>query len=124
MQENGPERVADKQALFAELDRAAPPDAVLASSSSGIPASAFTENLPGRARCLIAHPVNPPYLVPLVELCPAPWTDPEVVERTRALMARAGQVPATVEEGGATASRSTACRARCWRRRSGWWPTR
>ncbi len=96
VQENGPERIAEKQALFAELDRAAPPDAVLASSSSGIPASAFTENLPGRARCLIAHPVNPPYLVPLVELCPAPWTDPGAVERTRALMARAGQVPATV----------------------------
>ena len=96
VQENGPERVAEKQALFAELDRAAPPDAVLASSSSGIPASAFTESLRGRARCLIAHPVNPPYLVPLVELCPAPWTDPVAVERTRALMARAGQVPAAL----------------------------
>ncbi len=96
VQENGPERVADKQALFAELDAAAPPNAVLASSSSGIPASAFTEGLAGRGRCLIAHPVNPPYLVPLVELCPAPWTDPAAVERTRALMARAGQVPATI----------------------------
>jgi len=96
VQENGPERVADKQALFAELDAATPPDAVLASSSSGIPASAFTENLKGRARCLIAHPVNPPYLIPVVELCPAPWTDPAVVARTRALMEHAGQVPATV----------------------------
>ncbi len=98
VQENGPERQADKQALFAELDRAAAPDTVIASSSSGIPASAYTEALSGRARCLVAHPVNPPYLVPLVELCPAPWTDPEVVERTRALMARAGQVPATVNK--------------------------
>ena len=98
IQENGPERQADKQALFAELDRAAAPEAVIASSSSGIPASAYTEALPGRARCLVAHPVNPPYLVPLVELCPAPWTDAEVVERTRALMARAGQVPATVNK--------------------------
>jgi 3-hydroxyacyl-CoA dehydrogenase len=98
VQENGPERVADKQTLFAELDLAAAPGAVLASSSSGIPASAFTEGLAGRARCLIAHPVNPPYLVPLVELCPAPWTDAEVVERTRALMVRAGQVPATVRK--------------------------
>ncbi|MGH7041037.1 MAG: 3-hydroxyacyl-CoA dehydrogenase NAD-binding domain-containing protein, partial [Acetobacteraceae bacterium] len=96
VQENGPERVADKQALFAELDRAAPADAVLASSTSGIPASAFTEHLPGRARCLVAHPVNPPYLVPLVELCPAPWTDPDAVARTRALLARAGQVAVTV----------------------------
>jgi L-gulonate 3-dehydrogenase len=98
IQENGPERVDAKQALFAELDRLAPPDAVLASSTSGIPASAFTESLPGRARCLVAHPVNPPYLVPLVELCPAPWTDPTVVARTRALMTSAGQVPATINK--------------------------
>ena len=74
------------------------PDAVLASSTSGIPASAFTEGLAGRARCLVAHPVNPPYLVPLVELCPAPWTDAAVVSRTRALMTSAGQVPATVNK--------------------------
>jgi L-gulonate 3-dehydrogenase len=98
VQENGPERVDAKQALFAELDRAARPAAVLASSSSGIPASAYTEGLSARARCLVAHPVNPPYLVPLVELCPAPWTDPAVVSRTRALMESAGQVPATVNK--------------------------
>ncbi len=98
VQENGPERVADKQALFAELDRVAPVDAVLASSTSGIPASAFTGSLAGRARCLVAHPVNPPYLVPLVELCPAPWTDPAVVARTRALMERAGQAPVTLNQ--------------------------
>lgn len=96
VQENGPERVADKQKLFAELDRAVRADAVLASSTSGIPASAFTEGLSGRARCLVAHPVNPPYLIPLVEICPAPWTDPATVARARALMTRAGQVPATV----------------------------
>lgn len=95
VQENGPERVAPKQALFAELDALCGPEVVLASSTSGIPASAFTENLPGRARCLVAHPVNPPYLVPLVELVGAPWTAPEVVTRTRALMARVGQVPVT-----------------------------
>ena len=98
VQENGPERVDAKQALFGELDRVASADTVLASSTSGIPASAFTEGLAGRARCLVAHPVNPPYLIPLVELCPAPWTDPAVVSRTRALMTSAGQVPATVNK--------------------------
>jgi 3-hydroxyacyl-CoA dehydrogenase len=98
VQENGPERVDAKQALFAELDELARPDAVLASSTSGIPASAFTLDLAGRARCLVAHPVNPPYLVPLVELCPAPWTDPAVVSRTRVLMSSAGQVPATINK--------------------------
>ncbi len=71
---------------------------VLASSTSGIPASAFTGNLAGRSRCLVAHPVNPPYLVPIVELCPAPWTDPATVARTRLLMEAAGQVPATVNK--------------------------
>ena len=98
VQENGPEQVPAKQALFAELDRATPPDVVLASSTSGIPASAFTADLKHRERCLVAHPVNPPYLVPLVELCPAPWTDPAVVARTRDLMHRAGQAPVTVNK--------------------------
>lgn len=98
VQENGPEKLADKKTLLAALDKAAASDAVLASSTSGIPASKFTEGLAGRARCLVAHPVNPPYLVPLVELCPAPWTDPAVVARTRALMSRAGQAPVTVNK--------------------------
>lgn len=98
VQENGPEKVADKQSLFAALDRAARPDAILASSTSGIPASAFTENLAGRARTLVAHPVNPPYLMPLVELCPASWTDPEVVGRASDLLSRAGQAPAIINK--------------------------
>ncbi len=96
VQENGPERIPEKTALFAEMDRLAAPEVVLASSTSGIPASAFTAALAGRARTLVAHPVNPPYLIPVVELCPAPWTDPAIVSRTRTLMERAGQVPATV----------------------------
>lgn len=98
IQENGPERVNVKTSIFTELERAARPEAIIASSSSGIPASAFTEHLVTRARCLIAHPVNPPYLVPLVEICPAPWTDPAVTERTCEFMIKAGQVPATVKK--------------------------
>lgn len=93
VQEQGPERVEVKRELFAALDELSPIGAVLASSTSGIPASDFTEDLPGRDRCLVAHPVNPPYLIPLVELVGAPWTAPGVVARTRALMERVGQVP-------------------------------
>jgi L-gulonate 3-dehydrogenase len=96
VQESSPERVELKRALFAEMDEIAAPSTILASSTSGIPASAFTEALRGRARCLVAHPINPPYLVPVVELCPAPWTDAAVVAQARSLMQRAGQVPATV----------------------------
>jgi 3-hydroxyacyl-CoA dehydrogenase len=93
VQESAPERVEVKQALWRELDEAAEPQTVLASSTSGIPASAFTEELQGRARCLVAHPINPPHIVPLVELVPAPWTDAATVERTAALMRQVGQSP-------------------------------
>jgi len=93
VQESGPENVEVKQAIFAELDRHAAADAILASSTSGIPASRFTEALAGRARCLVAHPINPPFLVPLVELCPAPWTDPQVLEGAYELMRAVGQSP-------------------------------
>ncbi len=82
-----------KRDLFAELDRRAPAEAVLASSTSSFPASDFTDHLPGRHRCLVAHPANPVYLLPIVELVPAPWTDPAAVSATRALMAGAGQRP-------------------------------
>jgi len=93
VQESTPERVEVKRAVFAELDRLAAPDAVLASSTTGIPPSQFTEQLAGRARCLVAHPINPPFVTPLVEICPAPWTDAAVVERTHALMTAVGQAP-------------------------------
>ena len=58
VQENGPERVDAKAALFARMDEIAPKSTILASSTSGIPASAFTEQLRGRARCLVAHPTQ------------------------------------------------------------------
>ena len=93
VQECIPETVAAKTAAFAWLDTEADADAVLASSSTGIPPSAFTEKLAGRGRCLVAHPINPPYLVPAVELVPAPWTEDAAMQRTRALMERIGQAP-------------------------------
>jgi L-gulonate 3-dehydrogenase len=93
VQECVPERLEVKQAIFATLDSAAPTDAVLASSSSAILPSRFTEPLAGRHRCLVAHPINPPYLVPAVEIVPAPWTAPEAVARTRALLVSCGQAP-------------------------------
>ncbi len=97
VQENLPERLDAKRQVFAAMDALAKPDAILASSTSAIPGSAFTEGLAGRHRCLVAHPVNPPHLVPLVELCRTPWTSDEAVARARALHERAGQVPVTIE---------------------------
>ncbi len=97
VQESGPERVDDKIRIFQELDAAAAPSTILASSSSAIVASRFTEALAGRERCLIAHPVNPPHVVPIVELCGAPWTSPDVVARARTIYDAAGQVPVEVK---------------------------
>jgi len=96
VQENGPEIIETKRIIFAELDRLAPPDCILASSTSAIVASHFTESLSGRARCLVAHPVNPPHLVPLVELCGTPWTAPETIARARAIYDSVEQVPIIV----------------------------
>jgi 3-hydroxyacyl-CoA dehydrogenase len=95
-QECAPERVELKRELFAKLDRLMPPEAVLASSSSFLPASAFAAGLPGRARCLVAHPGNPPYLIPVVEIVPAPFTEEAAAARAAALFARAGLSPVRV----------------------------
>jgi 3-hydroxyacyl-CoA dehydrogenase len=96
VQESGPEVLAVKAQTFAELDAAAPGNAVLASSTSAIVASRFTAGLPGRARCLVAHPVNPPHLVPVVEVCGAPWTDAAVKRRAIEVLRSVGQVPVDV----------------------------
>src|SRR6188474_2870004 len=96
VQENVPETVEAKRAIFAELDALSAPDAILASSTSAIVASLFTENLAGRARCLVAHPVNPPHLVPIVELVGAPWTAPETIARAKEVYESVKQVPIVV----------------------------
>ncbi|MCU0896974.1 MAG: 3-hydroxyacyl-CoA dehydrogenase [Burkholderiales bacterium] len=97
VQESGPETVDAKRATFAELDAAAPASAVLASSTSAIVASQFTADLAGRARCIVAHPVNPPHLVPVVELCGAPWTSPATKQRALEVFRSVGQVPIDVK---------------------------
>ena len=96
VQECAPERLELKQALFRELDTLAAADATLASSSSALTTSEIASGLESRARCIVAHPGNPPYLLPIVELVPAEFTDPAVVERTASLLAAAGMSPVRV----------------------------
>ena len=98
VQENIRETVEAKLAVFAELDLHAPDNAILASSTSWLPTSLFTENLRGRARCLVAHPTNPPYLIPLVEVSPAPWTSDQVVAGAMAFYAAVDQEPVLVKK--------------------------
>ena len=96
VQESVFEPVEAKRAVSEAIGASIRDDAVVGSSSSGIPASAFTEHAPRRERFLIAHPVNPPHLVPLVELVPAPWIDPAIVLWLRAAMEALGQAPIVV----------------------------
>jgi L-gulonate 3-dehydrogenase len=97
VQESLPESVETKRSIFSELDHLAAPGAILASSTSTIVASLFTESLAGRHRCLVAHPVNPPHLLPLVELVGAPWTTSEVIAKAKAIYEAVGQAPIIVK---------------------------
>ena len=72
VQESVFENAAVKRTFYRRLDAVVGSRTLIGSSSSGIPASVFTEGLECAARCLIAHPINPPYVIPLVEICPAP----------------------------------------------------
>jgi 3-hydroxyacyl-CoA dehydrogenase len=93
VQENTPEVLDVKIAVFRELDALAPPTAVLASSTSALMPSAFTRDLAGRARCIVVHTLNPPYLIPAAEVVAAPWTSAGIVARTREFLLRAGHAP-------------------------------
>lgn len=98
VQENTPEDLATKIKVFERLDAAARPDAVLASSTSALLPSKFTERLKGRGRCIVVHPINPPYLIPAAEVVPAPWTTAETVERTRQFLVQAGHAPLVMKK--------------------------
>ncbi|RZU21813.1 3-hydroxyacyl-CoA dehydrogenase NAD-binding domain-containing protein [Streptomyces sp. BK239] len=95
VQENGPERVEFKRELFADLAREAPAHALLLSSSSAIPSSAFTRELPdgAAARVLIGHPFNPPHLLPLVEVVPGERTAEDAVQAAVDFYASVGRTP-------------------------------
>jgi 3-hydroxyacyl-CoA dehydrogenase len=82
-----------KRALFAELDRITPPDVVLASSTSTIMASLFAADVPGRRRCLVVHPANPPYFLRVAEIVPASFTSAEAIESARELLTQVGVTP-------------------------------
>ena len=93
VQESGPENLEAKRALYVELDKLAPPRAVLASSTSTLDMTKIAEGLSGASRCVVAHPVNPPHVVPVVEVLGGAHTDPLVVRKSVRFMERVGQVP-------------------------------
>ncbi len=96
VQECVAETIDAKLGIFAAMDALAAPGIVLASSTSYIPASAFSADLTGRQRCLVVHPAHPVHLIPIAELSPAPWTTVDVIEWTYDFLRRVGQSPVIV----------------------------
>ena len=97
VQENGPERVDLKTALYARMDAAAPPTALLASSSSGLAVSAMQSGCRHPERVVLGHPFNPPHLIPLVEVGGGAHTAPEAVARAMDFYTAIGKKPIHVQ---------------------------
>ena len=87
-----------KQLLFADIERSARPDAILASNTSVIPITAIMGRLDHRARAIGTHWWNPPYLVPLVEVIGTEWTAPAAIDFTLKLHADIGKTPVHVKK--------------------------
>ncbi|MEU4980566.1 3-hydroxyacyl-CoA dehydrogenase NAD-binding domain-containing protein [Streptomyces sp. NPDC021969] len=94
--ENAPDDLPLKQRLFAEIGAAAPDHALVLSSTSKLLPDELSRDMPGPGRLVVAHPFNPPHIVPLVEVVRGERTDPEAVERTVAFLTSVGRTPVVV----------------------------
>lgn len=96
--EAAPEKLPLKQAIFAEIEKHAPADAVLCSNTSVIQITKIMEGLKGRHRAVGTHWWNPPHMIPLVEVVKTDWTDAGVADAVMNLLAEAGKTPVLVEK--------------------------
>ncbi|MFM0027696.1 3-hydroxyacyl-CoA dehydrogenase NAD-binding domain-containing protein [Paraburkholderia madseniana] len=115
VQENGPERIDFKQRLYGQLDELLPADVIIASSSSGLTMSEIQNGAAGHPeRCVIAHPFNPPHLIPLVEIVGGAKTSETTVQRAADFYTSIGQrtVRVNKEMPGHVANRLQAALAR------------
>lgn len=97
-QESIREDPSEKRVILGEMGAVSGDDCILASSCSAIMPADFIEGLPAERRTLIAHPFNPPHLIPLVEIVPSVGTDPDIVERAREVLRSIGQHPVTLQK--------------------------
>jgi 3-hydroxypropionate dehydrogenase (NADP+) len=110
VQESVFENYKTKRIVFKAIDRYAPPNAIIASSTSALLISKIQRFVERRSRCIVAHPFNPVHLEPLVELVPGRWTSRETINSAYRLMISVGKVPIIVarECPGHVANRLTA----------------
>src|ERR1700759_5418952 len=93
VQENGPERPDFKMKLFADMDKVAPLDSIIASSSSGITPSVMQSKATRPERILVGHPFNPPHIIPLVEVVGGTKTSPDAIQQAISFYASIGKKP-------------------------------
>jgi L-gulonate 3-dehydrogenase len=98
VQESVPENAETKRNVFEAIDRLAQQGVPIGSSSSTIPGSRFLSDIPGRSRCIVAHPANPPHLMPVVEVVPSPWHEKQFVRRVCDILESIGQVPVVIQK--------------------------
>ena len=87
-----------KKKIFSQMDAEAPLETILASSSSALLMSEIQDATTKPGKCLIAHPFNPPHLIPLVELVPGKKTSPETIKTTYEFMLKIGKVPVVLKK--------------------------
>jgi len=93
IQENGPEKLEVKQEILEVIEQYAPEDAIVASSTSGMPVTDIAAKAKHPERCIGAHPFNPPHLIPLVEITKGEKTTQECVDKAVAIYRQAGKEP-------------------------------
>ncbi|MFJ4390222.1 L-carnitine dehydrogenase [Pseudomonas soli] len=98
IQESAPERLDLKLDLHAKISAAAKPDAIIGSSTSGLLPSEFYESATHPERCVVGHPFNPVYLLPLVEIVGGRKTSPEAIEAAKSIYTSLGMRPLHVRK--------------------------
>jgi len=95
--ESVPEDLKLKQRLFENISQVAGPEAIITSSSSGLPITEIAARCRDQHRCLVAHPLNPPELIPLVEVVPGKFTAATAVESVRQWLHALDRIPITLK---------------------------
>jgi len=98
IQECGPENLEIKKKIFSSIIESSPQHSIIASSTSALKSSSFTADLSTRERCLVVHPGNPPYLLSVVEVIPAPFTSADTVKKTQEIMSELNMFPILVNK--------------------------
>lgn len=96
VQESIAENLESKRDLFAAIGPSLSPDTIVASSTSELVPTSLFEGIQCAPQALVVHPINPPYLIPVVELCRSPWTTDRTYDACRSFMIEIGQQPILV----------------------------